>query len=84
MLTGQSDLSFTLLNFGAGQARVSGSSELSIVATKALVSQWQNPLTLREVCTTVGYKLVDSEEEADFNLALESLSRSTFVEMFER
>lgn len=81
--------SFVLLNFGAGQARVSGSGIVQRTATKALFQQWNNPLTLESVLKMCGAKVVwlDSDvtlDEGDIgiDLSLDKLEKDTFVNLF--
>ena len=74
--------SFVLLNFGSGNCRVSGNSETTDIATKALYQQWNNPLTLKQVCTHLGAEFVSEVDEADVDLSLDSLEKDTFVSLF--
>ncbi len=77
--------SFTLLNFGAGNARVSGNSEVSTMATKALYEQWKNPLSLKDVLLELGYNVVtekSSDLKIDFDLSIDKLTKNTFIEIF--
>lgn len=73
---------FVLLNFGAGQARVSGNSEVSTLATQALYQQWSNPLLLDEVIEILGGKIIDFKDEANYNLSLDKLEKDTFIKLF--
>jgi len=73
---------FVLLNFGAGQARVSGNSEVSILATQALYQQWSNPLLLHEVIELLGGEIISYKDKADYNLSLDRLERDTLVKVF--
>lgn len=75
--------SFVILNFGAGQTRVSGNSEISMLSTKALYQQWKNPLSFKEVIELTGGEIVDTVEEADINLSLDNLERDSFTKIFE-
>ncbi len=74
---------FVLLNFGAGASRVSGNSEVTETATKALYQQWNNPITLRYMVTQLGARVLENAEEADFNLSLSNLQKDTFVNIFK-
>ena len=80
--------SFVLLNFGAGSANVSGNNHVSKIATKALYQQWKNALTLNTVLEEVGFTIVDENTEKnegltiDFNLEVDKLTKSTFVDLF--
>ena len=73
---------FVLLNFGAGQCRVSGHSEITITATKALYQQWHNPITLREILIAFGGEIVEDREKADYNLSLDHLQKDSFIRLF--
>lgn len=75
---------FVLLNFGAGHARVSGSSTVSEMATRALYQQWNKPLTLKKVLKELGCEFVDKPEEADVDLSLDKLEKDTFTKIFSR
>lgn len=80
-------VSFTLLNFGAGHARVSGNSKVSEMATKALYEQWKNPLSLNRVLVALGYnvvKKIEEDETVDFNLDIDKINKSTFVDLFKK
>ena len=74
---------FVLLNFGAGHARVSGSSEVSKIATKALYQQWNKPLSFNKIIKELGAVIVDNEDEAYLNYSLSSLEKDSFLKIFE-
>lgn len=80
--------SFTLLNFGAGSAHVSGNSDTTTLATKALHQQWSNPLSLNELLVTLGFNVIyDKTDEnqylsVDFNLEFDRITKSTFIDLF--
>jgi hypothetical protein len=74
--------SFVLLNFGAGQARVSGDSELSQISTRALYQQWYSPLSFNWIVEVLGAEIVDSDFDYDFSL--DSLERDSFMRVFEK
>ena len=80
---------FVLLNFGAGNARVSGSSKVSMTATKALYQQWNNPLSLAGVLIDLGFDVLREKPDenkaitVDFNLEIDKLSKSTFIDLFK-
>ncbi|OAQ43517.1 hypothetical protein A5893_17170 [Pedobacter psychrophilus] len=76
--------SFVILNFGAGQCRVSGNSEITITATKALFQQWSNPISLREVLIAFGGEIVNEKENADYNLSLDNLQKDSFIKIFKQ
>ena len=74
--------SFVILNFGIGSSRVSGNSEISRTATKALFQQWNDPLSFRALILKLGAELVGKAEEADFNFALDNLQKDSFMQVF--
>ena len=77
-------LCFVILNFGAGQSRVSGNSEITITATKALFQQWSDPISLREIIIGLGGEIVSEIEKSDFNLSLDNLQKDSFINLFKR
>lgn len=79
--------SFTLLNFGAGQARVSGISEISNNAKTALYQQWHNPISLNELLNECGFNVLNEKEdgvELYADLSLDNLTKSTFIDLFKQ
>ena len=75
---------FVTLNLGAGHSRVSGSSPITVWATKALFGKWSDPMTLKNVIDHIGFDRVDTAEEADFDLSPDNLEKDTFVKLFEK
>ncbi|RKS97577.1 hypothetical protein [Chryseobacterium defluvii] len=73
---------FTLLNFGAGHSHVSGSSEVSVMATKALYQQWYEPLTFNRIIKELGAIITSNREESDFDFSLETLEKDHFIKVF--
>lgn len=71
--------SFVLLNFGAGQARVSGGNTTAI---NALRQQWSRPFSFNELLVELGAEIVDNEEDADIDLSLEKLDKDSFTKLF--
>ncbi len=67
-----------LLNFGQGNAGVSKGTE----GIEALKQQWTNPLSFREIVTNLGAEVVSSPEEAEYDLSLDNLDKSSFLKMF--
>ncbi|MGX1931212.1 hypothetical protein [Flagellimonas sp. 2504JD4-2] len=74
---------FVLLNIGAGQARVSGNSEVSNLATQALHQQWSSPLMLNEMIELLGGSIIKNKDQADYNLSLEKLEKDTLIKLFQ-
>ncbi len=74
---------FVLLNFGAGHTRVSGNSEVSKLATKALYQQWNESLSFDKLVRTLGAEITDYKDEADFDFSLGNLERDSFLKLFE-
>jgi hypothetical protein len=75
--------SFTLLNFGSGNVRVSSNSEIADTALRALMQQWSNPIDFRWFVEVAGAEIVKTQDEADYNLSLEHLERDSFMKVFE-
>ncbi|MBW2960539.1 hypothetical protein [Mesonia aestuariivivens] len=73
---------FVVLNFGAGTLKVSGNSEVSTLATRALVQQWTNPLSLNELLVALGAKKVEEKTQATFDLSLENLTKDRLMTIF--
>lgn len=76
-------VSFVLLNFGAGHARVAGYDQNSILARVALAQEWRNPLSFNALVQELGAKIVADPEDADFDLSLNRLERDSFMRVFE-
>lgn len=74
--------SFVLLNFGAGHTRVSGNSEISMLATKALYQQWSNPITLHEIIELLGGEITTDKDKANYNLSLDAINKDSFIKLF--
>ncbi|WP_422106856.1 hypothetical protein [Winogradskyella sp.] len=74
---------FVLLNFGAGHNRVSGNSEVSNLATKALYQQWNEPLSFDSLVKALGAEITNYKDEADFDFSLENLEKDSFLKLFE-
>jgi len=74
---------FVILNFGAGTTRVSGNSELSMTATKALFQQWSNSITLKEIILELGGEVIADAQEADYNFSLDNLEKDSILKVFE-
>jgi hypothetical protein len=72
--------SFVLLNFGAGQARVSVRGGLGAVA---LHEQYKNPLDFKTVIEALGAEVVYNSEDADHDLSLNNLEKDSFTKLFE-
>ncbi|MEP5339131.1 MAG: hypothetical protein ABJL44_01565 [Algibacter sp.] len=74
---------FVLLNFGAGHTRVSGNSEVSDLATKALYQQWSKPLSFDKLVIFLGATLISDKAKADYDFSLETLEKDTFLKPFK-
>ena len=79
----QESQSFVLLNFGAGHTHVSGNSEITNIATKALYQQWNKSLTFETIIKKLGAKIVLESKEADFDFSLDNLEKDSFVKLFQ-
>lgn len=73
---------FVILNFGAGQARVSGNSEISKMATSALYQQWREGLMLNEVIDMLGGTLSSDNSNVDYDLSLNKLTKDSLINLF--
>lgn len=82
MLPDEARQSFVLLNMGAGETRVSGNSEISLLATKALYQQWRDPLTFREVVQELGGEIVNYSTNVDYDFSLDKLQKDSFLKVF--
>ncbi|CAZ97387.1 hypothetical protein [Zobellia galactanivorans] len=74
---------FVVLNIGAGASRVSGNSEISLLATKALFQQWSNPILFRDLILALGAEIVEKIEDADYNFSLDNLQKDSFIKLFQ-
>lgn len=76
----QNKQSFTLLNFGSGNARVSGRhSQTGITALK---QQWSNPISFNNLLLILGAEIVDEPEKADIDYSLDKLDKDSFIKLF--
>ena len=80
---GKEKQTFVLLNFGAGHTHVSGNSEITNIATKALYQQWNKSLTFETIIKKLGAKIVLESKEADFDFSLDNLEKDSFVKLFQ-
>ncbi len=74
--------SFVVLNFGAGQTRVSGNSEVSNLATKALHQQWKQPLMLHEIIELLGGEIKAKNANVTYDFSLDSLEKDSLIKPF--
>lgn len=75
---------FVLLNFGAGHSHISGNTEVTTMATKALYQQWYKPFTFEELVLHLGATIVYNEnEKADFDFSLNRLEKDSFTKIFQ-
>jgi hypothetical protein len=77
---------FVLLNFGAGQVRVSNNAKLSPIANKALLQQWGKPLSFNKLMKLLGAEIVsvENKDTADYDFSLDKLERDSFISIFAR
>jgi hypothetical protein len=75
---------FVLLNFGAGQVRVSGDNKWSVLAKKALFQQWKKPYSFNKLIVALGAQIVESSDETDYNFSLDKLEKDSFIKIFEK
>lgn len=74
---------FVLLNFGAGNSHVSGTSEVSAMATNALYQQWYESISFNHLIEKLGAIITSEKEEADFDFSLETLEKDSFTKIFK-
>lgn len=82
LLPDGAEQSFVVLNFGAGHSRVSGNTKISEIATRALVQQWKNALSLTEVIELLGGKITSNKHEAEYDLSLNTLTMDRLMNVF--
>lgn len=74
--------SFSLFPLCGSNARIGHNNEDSKTAMRALVSEVKNGLTLNDLLVNLGAYLVETAEDADFNLSTDIVEKSTFVDLF--
>jgi len=74
---------FVLLNFGAGHTRVSGGSQLTVIATRALLQQWSKPLSFSKLLRLLGAVVVEDKACAQHDFSLDALGRGSFMRLFK-
>jgi hypothetical protein len=74
---------FVLLNFGAGHSHVSGNSDVSVMATRALYQQWYEAFSFNQLVEELGATITSDKDEADFDFSLESLEKDSFIKIFK-
>jgi hypothetical protein len=74
--------SFVLLNFGAGQARVSYSGG---TAVKALYEQYKSPFDFKLLAESLGAEIVDepNADEGVLDFSISELTKDSFTKLFE-
>jgi len=76
-------LSFILVNTGFGNLSVSGGSEHTSDARKALFYQYANPLSFKQLLIDAGARFVQPGEEFDLDLRVEGLQKDSFTSVLE-
>ncbi|MCD0477554.1 hypothetical protein LPB90_03760 [Chryseobacterium sp. LC2016-29] len=74
---------FVLLNFGAGNSHISGTSEVSTMATNALYQQWYESISFNHLIEKLGAIITSEKEEADFDFSLKTLEKDSFTKIFK-
>ncbi|WEK69923.1 MAG: hypothetical protein P0Y62_19220 [Candidatus Chryseobacterium colombiense] len=74
---------FVLLNFGAGHSHVSGNSDVSVMATRALYQQWNEAFSFNQLVEELGATITSDKDEADFDFSLENLEKDSFIKIFK-
>lgn len=80
--TDKKSLSFVLMNFGAGNLRVSGAGRIADMSIKAVHNEWMNPFSFNDLLIYMGAEFVP-KEEADVDLSLDSLEKDSFTKFFK-
>lgn len=76
-------MSYTVMFFSNGATAVSNECQLIGTARDALIQQWSNPLSLKDVLSMLNYNVVhDFSEEIDFDLSVAKLTKDSFVDLF--
>jgi hypothetical protein len=74
---------FVLLNFGAGYSHVSGSSEVSMMATQALYQQWYEPISFNKLVEELGATITNKKSESDYSFSIDTLEKDSFMRIFK-
>ena len=72
---------FSIVNVGAGTARVSGEGEYTTTARNVFIKKWQNCLTLKEALLELGF-IITKQEDCDVDLSLDKVTKETFINLF--
>ena len=72
---------FSIVNVGAGTARVSGGGEYTTTARNVFIKKWQNCLTLKEALLELGF-IITKQEDCDVDLSLDKVTKETFINLF--
>jgi len=72
--------SFVLLNFGAGQSRVSAAGGLGAVALR---EEYHNPLNFKTIVEALGAEIVYNVEDSTLDLSIDSLEKDSFTKLFK-
>ncbi len=73
---------FVVLNFGAGHLRVSGYSNITEIAIKALYQQWNKSFSFNKLIKLLGAEIVDEPNNSDIDLSLGNLEKDSFIKLF--
>ncbi len=74
---------FVLLNFGAGQLRVSNKCDLTDISRASIEEQWLKSITFDKLIKELGATIVRSKKDADYSLDLDDLNKNSFTEILE-
>lgn len=81
--TKKEEMSFVLLNFGSGNARVSGGNKVSEIARKALFQQYRKPYSLNKLLKICGAKIVTKPKKKATDLSPNQLEKDTLINIFK-
>lgn len=82
MSTEDGNVVFSVYPLFGTSARVSSVDENSKTALNALIEENNYMLRLEELLTELGVEFTDDEDEADVNLSIDEIDRSTFMKLF--
>lgn len=81
--TGIKKQRFVLLNYGAGNVRVSGSGKFTKSAIRALIEEWIDALTFDALLEHLGAFRVDDPKSADLDFSIDVLEKDSFMKIFD-
>ena len=77
------DESFILTNLASGAKRIGTNDKENVQAIDATIARVTQSLNLNDLLEELDFPLVNTPEEADFDLSLDKLEKSTFFELLK-